>query len=865
MAIAVRNTRKAKQFRKEPSTAQYIPYSEHVTDHIISTTDGRYLTVLKISGRVHETASNAELLNWHRDLNQLLKNIGDEHLQIWTHQYHHAVHDYHRAQHELSFAKRFEDSYAKLFEDMPLMVNDLYLTLLYNPIGDFTQKFLAKFERPSIEQLLDMKEESLAKLEEYVDQVLGVMRPYGISRLGVYYRDKNGQVVQEPDQEPEDDDDDGDLLAITDTTEPETPEPAAQFAFSSALEWLGFLANGDWALVPIGRSGIRTTLMRNRPVSSLWGDVIQLRTVDSAFYTAAVEIRDYDANTEPGQMNLLMELPFDYVLTQSFSCMSMGSARHFLSVRQQELMETRDPSETQIQEMAIAADDLVSRRFVMGYHHATVHVFGSTAKQAQKRAREARVSLSQCAIVATPVGLASEAAYWAKLPGNATFIPRPVPINSWNFLCFSPFHNFHSGKPSGNPWGDAVMLFKSVAGTPLFFNFHVTPEGVNSYGKRPAGSTLILGRTGSGKTTLLNALLTMATRYKPRMFIFDKDQGMKPLVRALRGHYNVVKEGEPSGWQPFQLEPTAANIAMCRHLVQVCAETSLGRPLDHQDVQAIGAAVAALMSEDSQIERSMRNFSTLVQHIPAASAMFDHGKPSLVSLLEPWCRGGEHGWLFDNDEDSLDLAAHDIYGFDITDFISAKEEEAPPTRTPMLMYLQYRIRSSIDGKRRSIQVFDEFAQYLDDPVLAREVKRGLKTDRKKDCIYLFATQEPNDALDSTIGKTIVQAVVTLLLLENPGADPRDYIEKLGLTESEYAAFRAIPENSRQFLVKQGSKSAMAQMVLRDMEEEISILSGTPDNAERMDNIIESLGTDDPDVWMPVYWDDVLKRQQENQR
>ena len=35
------------------------------------------------------------------------------------------------------------------------------------------------------------------------------------------------------------------------------------------------------------------------------------------------------------------------------------------------------------------------------------------------------------------------------------------------------------------------------------------------------------------------------------------------------------------------------------------------------------------------------------------------------------------------------------------------------------------------GRRRVIQVFDEFHQYLDDPIMSVEVKRGLKTDRKR--------------------------------------------------------------------------------------------------------------------------------------
>ncbi|XDJ36615.1 MAG: hypothetical protein V3Q69_13840 (plasmid) [Burkholderia sp.] len=173
--------------------------------------------------------------------------------------------------------------------------------------------------------------------------------------------------------------------------------------------------------------------------------------------------------------------------------------------------------------------------------------------------------------------------------------------------------------------------------------------------------------------------------------------------------------------------------------------------------------------------------------------------------------------------------------------------------------MHYRVRESIDGKRHCMQVFDEFAQYLDDPTMDIEIKRGIKTDRKKDCIYVFSTQEPNDALESRIGKSIMQAVVTKILLENPDADPDDYIKGLKLTPSEYQALLTIPENSRRFLVKQGSQSTMAEMRLRDMEREISVLSGTPDNADRLERIIQTLGTNDPDVWLPKYWEAVLGR------
>nr|WP_015062572.1 ATPase provides energy for both assembly of type IV secretion complex and secretion of T-DNA complex (VirB4) [Pseudomonas syringae]AFK89814.1 ATPase provides energy for both assembly of type IV secretion complex and secretion of T-DNA complex (VirB4) [Pseudomonas syringae] len=219
--------------------------------------------------------------------------------------------------------------------------------------------------------------------------------------------------------------------------------------------------------------------------------------------------------------------------------------------------------------------------------------------------------------------------------------------------------------------------------------------------------------------------------------------------------------------------------------------------------------------------------------------------------------GGEHAWLFDNESDVLDFETRDIFGFDLTDFIVAEDQPAPITRTPLLMYLLFRVRESINGKRRCMQVFDEFAQYLDDPIIDLQIKRGLKTDRKKDCIYLFATQEPNDAIESRIGKTVIQQCVTQILLENRKATAEDYIDGLKLTPTELAELWKIPMGSRQFLYKQGNQSTMAVMDLTGLDREISILSGTPDNAEILQEIIDASGSIDPVAWMPKYFDAVV--------
>lgn len=871
MAVSVRKAKTERDYRKEPSAVKFLPYSYHVTDQIISTVTNEYLMTFRVRGRSHECASDWEHINWRRDLNQLFKTVGNEHVRFWVHLHHHRTDRYPQSEFAATFARELDRKYRKRFEDVPLMTNDWYLTVVYNPVGDFTQKFLARFERPSRDDLLEIQAEAIASLEDIASQITGSMRAYGIETLGVYYRDERGnRIAATQAEEPEEEPDPDDMLAVDDAkgTDAENaaaashvvPPPSRQFAFSSSLEFLSFLANDEWHPVPVTRNRARESLLYNRMVSSLFGDVMQSRRIDSDKYIAGVEVIDFPETTEPGQLNILMEADFEFVLSQQYCCMSSMAASVFLSNQEKAMLETQDKSRSQIAQMADAADDVVSRRVTMGWYYGCLHVSADTPKEAQRRARAARVMLNSCSVVAGSVGLASDAAWWSRLPGNHALAPRPVPINSMNFLSFAPFHNFMVGKPDGNPWGPAVALLKTVTGTPLFFNWHSSPINENSLDKRPPGHAIVLGKTGSGKSTLLNALQSFSTKFRPRQFIYDVGLGMYPLVAALGGRYTVLRDGDPTGWQPAQLPPTTANIRMVKRLVRICAETTLEGSIPHDEVKQINDAVEAVMGEESLFEQiETRTFTAIVQNIPRPYQVGATERPSLASLLEPWCRGGEHGWLFDNDSDALDLSQRDVFGFDLTDFIVGPGQKAPVARTPLLMYLLYRVRSSIDGKRRVIQTFDEFAQYLDDPTITLEVKRGLKTDRKKDCIYVFATQEANDALDSTIGKTIVQACVTKVMLYNPEATPSDYLDYLKLTQAELDAMLSIPEDSRQFLVKQGNQSALAVMDLSGMDDEIAILSGTPDNAERLDNVMRRLGTDDPDQWMPVYFDAVRRK------
>lgn len=856
----------ARKYRGEQSASQYIPYSSHVTESIISTVNGEYVVTFQIEGRSFDTASKGELKQWVNELEGFVRQIGDEHISIWTHLHHRITQEYQDTNYPSSFAQMLNDNYKNKFINNPTMVNDFYLSIVYNPIGDVTQKVLSKLEKDTLEEARLLRKEAVSTLQDIANQVETAFIRYGIKRLGIYYRDENGEVIDRPfsrtSSAPQDDEEESpeegerDLLEDSDYQEPIIQNKPwinhqKEIAFSETLEFFSFLINGEWNIVPVGRRMICTTLQYNRTISSPFGDIIQIRGIENTNYTIAIEVRDYEPHTSAGQLDSFLQADYEFILTQTFVCMSRDAAKNQIVRQQKALVEANDLARSQTEELSEAADQLISGDTIFGWHHATVHVFGDTQRITRRNAQKAFSKLSSCGVSPGSVSLASEAAYYAMLPGNREFIPRPVAITSQNFICFSSFHNIARGKPKNNPWGDAVTMLETVSGSPYHFNWHHTALEDDSRGKRPAGHTLFLGKTGEGKTTLMNGLITFSTKYNPRLFVFDRDQGMRQLVMGLGGNYTVMQEGFSSGFQPFQMEPTRKNIAFAKRLVKVCAETTLNGKLHPRDSKAVDSAVESVMGEDSFLDISDRTMTTVMQQIPVSED--EEENISLVELLEPWCKGGEHGWLFDNPSDSLNIGSSDIHGFDISDFIVEKDQPAPPTRAPMLMYLLYRIRKTFDGTRRTIVAMDEFHSYLNDPIMQVEAKHGIKTDRKKDVIYVFATQEPNDAIESAVGKTVIQGIATLVMLPNPGASYDDYVNNIKLTEEEYNLVSNLPEGSRKFLIKQGSDTAVCRFDLSGMEKEISILSGTPDGAELCREIINELGTSDPDVWMPEFW------------
>ncbi|MGF6479565.1 VirB4 family type IV secretion/conjugal transfer ATPase [Paraburkholderia sp. JPY419] len=791
---------------REVPLAGYIPYSTHVSDHIIKTREGDYLQVWKIAGIAFEAADPADILARHDGLNQFVRGLAGGHVAVWSHRLRRRVSDRFPTEYRNRFCEELATRYYASFAGYRMMANELYLTVVYRPNRTRLGRVFSRAARRTRDDIRRDQLDALKVMAELAAQVEASLKPYDPVALGVYTR----QI-------------------------PFTSRPRR---YSSALELLGYLVNGVWEREPVPSGPIREAL----PTSRLFvgAEKVEIRMPVETRFAAMLDMKDYPEDTEPGMLNGLLYGDFEYIETQSFTILDRPSAKEALERQRNQLIAGEDVAVSQVTAIDQALDDLINGDFVLGEYHYSLAVLGDTLDEVSRSVAKARTQLADAGFQTALIDLVADAAWFAQLPANWRYRPREAKLTSRNFCGLSSLHNFATGKRDGNPWGEAITIVKTPSGQPLYLNFHATSDKQDSLDEKALANTQIIGRAGAGKTVLELFLLAMATKYGITAVLFDKDRGTEIAIRAMGGTYTVFRRGEPTGLNPFQMAPGEPVIDFWERLVRKLVD--IGEPLSARDELDISRAVR----EVARMDKPLRRLSMVRQ------LLSNVGENSLHARLAKWCAGGRLGWVLDNPTDRIDLAHATLFGFDDTELLADGE-----VSTPITMYLLHRTENLIDG-RRFIYVMTEFWKRLDDPVFTDFAKNKQKTIRKQNGLGIFDTQSPADVLRSDIASALIEQSATFFFLPNPRADYDDYVRGFKLTEAEFNIVRNLGENSRLFLVKQGHRSAIGRLDLAGLGDVLDVLSGTTDNVELLDTIRAQVG-DAPQDWLPVFHEQLAKR------
>ena len=773
-------------FTPDASIGEFVTLSSHVSPHVVKTTTGDYLMSWCLDGLPFVGREEWELEHRHNTFNRLLQTLrAPDYVNVafWVHDVRRrrkvAVH----SQFDEAFNQQVSDEYFQKLSNEKVMQNELYCTMIYRPVVE-GKRFVEKSS--SIERLTAEQDQAIAKIRELATNVEAVLHDYAPYRLGMYEAD-NGQV------------------------------------FSEVLEFFSYLINRMDEPVPVLSAPVYNYLPVSKHIFSPKGGDYIIRTPDGKnHYGAILNLKEYADATWPGILNGLKYLDFEYVITHSFTPHSRSEGLKALERTKGMMISSGDRGVSQIAELDIAMDHLSSGNFVLGEYHFTMALYGTSQEALQRQIAMARAELSNAGFVSAKEDIAIAGSFYAQLPCNWRYRTRMANVSSLNFLGLSPLHNFATGKRSNNPWGDCVTVLQTTNGQPYYFNFHATHPGENSLGEKAIGNTMVIGKSGTGKTALINFLLSQVQKFqpKPTIFFFDKDRGAEIFVRACGGAYMALDNGQSTGFNPLQCASSEANVQFLSDWVKLLAGKGSYTAAEEDDILR---AVRSILDTPAPL----RTLTNLQKSLP------NMGEDSVFARLRKWTQVGSLGWVFDNAQDRIDFSGASIIGFDYTDII-----DNPEVRTPVINYLIHRLEELIDG-RPLIYVMDEFWKILDGEGGLKEfAKNKQKTIRKQNGLGIFATQSPEDALRSDIAAALIEQTATMILLPNPNADRKDYIDGLKLTESEFKVITALDERSRCFLVKQGHASAVCQLNLRGMDDVLAVISASTDNIHVLHRILQ---------------------------
>ena len=167
--------------------------------------------------------------------------------------------------------------------------------------------------------------------------------------------------------------------------------------------------------------------------------------------------------------------------------------------------------------------------------------------------------------------------------------------------------------------------------------------------------------------------------------------------------------------------------------------------------------------------------------------------------------------------------------------------------------------SLIDG-RRFMYVMAEFWVRLKLPQFAEFASSKQFTIRSKNGFGVFDTQSPSQVLSSPYASAIVEQSPTQIYMSNPKGDRKQYVEGFKVTDAEFDIIKNLGEGSRQFLIKQGGNSTIVTLDLAGLDDYLTTLSTSLDDANLVSELIAKHGQDIAN-WYPIFKECIAARKQ----
>jgi len=549
----------------------------------------------------------------------------------------------------------------------------------------------------------------------------------------------------------------------------------------------------------------------------------------SKHFGAMLSLKEYN-EVSVAALDKILQLPQEFIISQSIDFINRNKAlaafdyqHYILDVSGDEQLKYLSGLDSIIESDSGSMTDY-------GKQQITIMLINKNTRGLQANITRTLEKLYELGLVTIREDIFSEHCYWSQLPANFKFLRRQRAINIARIGGFASLHNFPAGSREYNHWGDAVTIFRTVLGTPYFFNFH---DGSN-------GHTAIIGPLGSGKTVLLNFMVCQSRKFNNKLYYFGYNHSGKIFINALGGRYlsitTKLKHPDALKINPLNLAKTEKNQKFLsdwfRYLV-----TYGQNQISNKELKLIPQIVRKII------------FAKINKLSKAAKFFESKDTQNIHKKLAIWHSQGKYAFIFDH-EDENDLSENIINAFDLTPILKQKA-----LLVPIISYLLYKIEQSLDGQPTMI-VLDEAWKLIDNYAIGPDINDFLTRLKAKNCIAIFATESITDVAKSSITKAIYNFVTTNIFLPNP--NPTNYYKTtFGLNNEEFQLLFAMSRDNHHFLLKHGEDTVIAALDLSTINEIIAVLSANKTTIAIMEKLKKEHGAN-PQDWIPYFFEEVEK-------
>ena len=778
----------------EALMSRHIPYTRHVADSVLRLQNGALMSVIKLNGLFFQTEDQAEINLRSAVQNTLIRALGSSRFSVWSTVVRREVKPSLPSDFDDPFCRELDERYQARLAQKRMFTNDIFLTIVRSDLKGalgLSDQVKRLWDRSNGNAVTTQQlRESASDLEEHVVNIAGGLAKYGARVLGIVRRD--GDPYSEP------------------------------------CEFLELILSGGVSRqMRLPRMAINSYVGSARLHFGKRAMQVQAAAEADDRFGAMLSIKEYPPFTGPGMLDGLLQLPHEFILTQSFSISDKPIAQERITRLKRQIAASDEAGSAVEDNIDRALNQLANQEAVFGVHHLSLLAIARSNEKLGKVVSDLGASLTDMNINWVREDLNLEAAFWAQLPGNHGYVARGAMLSSSNFTGLSSMHNFAQGREQAPHWNLPISILETTSQTPYWFNFH----------QRDIGHFLVTGPTGSGKTVAMTFLLAQSFRVspRPRAVFFDKDRGAEIFIRAMGGSYEVLTPGTPTGFNPLQLPENAENRDFLNRLIKVMVGGELS--LSQSDNDLIEQGISQTMQQG--LER--RNLATLAALMAGRNRADSN---DLAARLRPWF-DGDKAWLFNAPTDALSLGGTRCFGFDMTNILSNTE-----VRTPALMYIYHRLDELLNGE--PVMFFmDEGWQLLSDPTFSHFIMDKMKTIRKLNGIVGFGTQSAADIAKSSVSHTLIEQSSTNIHFPNPRADEESYMKRFGLTAKEFGFIKTTAPESRTFLIKHGNDSVIAKLDLSTMPEMVKVLSGRRETIAECEALRKEHGNDPAD-WLELF-------------